>query len=88
MNTAVSRQRGVEHDIVQRPETNDVAPYYEAQGNEIQVFEAAARRNDNRRTVGLAAFGQEGCQRRLRDIAKARFLIGSGRSRFFLFGVF
>ena len=44
MNNAVNRQRGVEHDIVQRPEATDVAPYYEPQGNEIAVFEAAARR--------------------------------------------
>jgi len=62
MNTAVNRQRGVEHDIVQRPQTNDVAPYYEAQGNEIQVFEAAARRK-----LPVMLKGPTGC-------GKTRFL--------------
>jgi len=62
MNTAVNRQRGVEHDIVQRPQNNDVAPYYEAQGNEIQVFEAAARRK-----LPVMLKGPTGC-------GKTRFL--------------
>lgn len=62
MNTAVNRQRGVEHDIVQRPETNDVAPYYEPQGNEVQVFEAAARRK-----LPVMLKGPTGC-------GKTRFL--------------
>jgi len=62
MNTAVNRQRGVEHDIVQRPDTHDVAPYYEPQGNEIQVFEAAARRK-----LPVMLKGPTGC-------GKTRFL--------------
>jgi nitric oxide reductase NorQ protein len=62
MNSAVKRQRGVEHDIVQRPETNDVAPYYEPQGNEVQVFEAAARRK-----LPVMLKGPTGC-------GKTRFL--------------
>jgi nitric oxide reductase NorQ protein len=44
MSNAANRQRGVEHDIVQRPQASDAAPYYEPQGNEVAVFEAAARR--------------------------------------------
>jgi nitric oxide reductase NorQ protein len=62
MNTVVNRQRGVEHDIVQRPETIDVAPYYEPQGDEVQVFEAAARRK-----LPVMLKGPTGC-------GKTRFL--------------
>ena len=62
MNTAVNRQRGVEHDIVQRPETTDTAPYYEPQGNEVAVFEAAARRK-----LPVLLKGPTGC-------GKTRFL--------------
>src|SRR5215510_4554586 len=63
MKTAtVNRLRGVEHDIVQRPQNNEVAPYYEAQGNEIQVFEAAARRK-----LPVMLKGPTGC-------GKTRFL--------------
>lgn len=62
MNIAVNRQRGVEHDIVHRPETTDTAPYYEAQGNEIAVFEAAARRK-----LPVMLKGPTGC-------GKTRFL--------------
>jgi nitric oxide reductase NorQ protein len=41
MKTATSRLRGVERDLVQTPQPGDTAPYYEPQGNEIAVFEAA-----------------------------------------------
>ena len=62
MNNAVSRQRGVEHDIVQRPQETDAAPYYEPQGNEIPVFEAAAKRK-----LPVMLKGPTGC-------GKTRFL--------------
>jgi nitric oxide reductase NorQ protein len=62
MNNAVNRQRGVEHDIVHRPEANDAEPYYEPQGNEIAVFEAAARRK-----LPVMLKGPTGC-------GKTRFL--------------
>ena len=44
MKTAAARQRGVEHDIVQTPQVGDVSPYYEPQGNEVAIFEAAYKR--------------------------------------------
>jgi len=59
---AVNRLRGVERDIVQRPEPSDVAPYYEPQSNEIAVFEAAARRK-----LPVMLKGPTGC-------GKTRFL--------------
>jgi nitric oxide reductase NorQ protein len=62
MNNAVNRERGVEHDIVHRPEANDAEPYYEPQGNEIAVFEAAARRK-----LPVMLKGPTGC-------GKTRFL--------------
>jgi len=62
MKNAVSRQRGIEHDIVQRPQETDAAPYYEPQGNEIAVFEAAARRK-----LPVMLKGPTGC-------GKTRFL--------------
>jgi nitric oxide reductase NorQ protein len=62
MSNAVNRQRGVEHDIVQRPQPTDAAPYYEPQGNEIAVFEAAARRK-----LPVMLKGPTGC-------GKTRFL--------------
>jgi len=62
MNIAVNRQRGVEHDIVQRPGSTDTAPYYEPQGNEVAVFEAAARRK-----LPVMLKGPTGC-------GKTRFL--------------
>lgn len=62
MNNAVNRARGVEHDIVHRPEANDAEPYYEPQGNEIAVFEAAARRK-----LPVMLKGPTGC-------GKTRFL--------------
>jgi nitric oxide reductase NorQ protein len=62
MSNAVNRQRGVEHDIVQPPQAADLAPYYEPQGNEIAVFEAAARRK-----LPVMLKGPTGC-------GKTRFL--------------
>jgi nitric oxide reductase NorQ protein len=62
MSNAVNRQRGIEHDIVQRPQAADAAPYYEPQGNEIAVFEAAARRK-----LPVMLKGPTGC-------GKTRFL--------------
>jgi nitric oxide reductase NorQ protein len=62
MNNAVNRERGVEHDIVHRPEADDAEPYYEPQGNEIAVFEAAARRK-----LPVMLKGPTGC-------GKTRFL--------------
>ena len=44
MKTAAARQRGVEHDIVQTPQVGDVSPYYEPQGDEVAIFEAAYKR--------------------------------------------
>ena len=41
---AVNRLRGVERDIVQAPVAGDTAPYYEPQGNEVAIFEAAYRK--------------------------------------------
>ena len=63
MKTAtVNRLRGVEHDIVQTPQAGDVAPYYEPQGNEIAVFEAAYKRR-----LPVMLKGPTGC-------GKTRFL--------------
>jgi nitric oxide reductase NorQ protein len=62
MKNAAQRQRGIEHDIVQRPEASDAAPYYEPQGNEITIFEAAARRR-----LPVMLKGPTGC-------GKTRFL--------------
>jgi nitric oxide reductase NorQ protein len=62
MKNAVNRQRGVEHDIVQHPEPTDAVPYYEPQGNEIAIFEAAATRK-----LPVMLKGPTGC-------GKTRFL--------------
>jgi len=62
MSNAVNRQRGVEHDIVQAPQPHEAAPYYEPQGNEVAVFEAAARRK-----LPVMLKGPTGC-------GKTRFL--------------
>jgi len=59
---AVNRIRGVERDIVQAPQPGDVAPYYEPQGNEVAVFEAAYRRR-----LPVMLKGPTGC-------GKTRFL--------------
>ena len=62
MKTAASRVRGVEHDIVQMPQVGDVSPYYEPQGNEVAVFEAAYKRR-----LPVMLKGPTGC-------GKTRFL--------------
>lgn len=62
MKTAVNRIRGVERDIVQAPQPGDVAPYYESQGNEIAVFEAAYKKR-----LPVMLKGPTGC-------GKTRFL--------------
>jgi len=63
MKTAtINRLRGVEHDIVQTPQAGDVAPYYEPQGNEIAVFEAAYKKR-----LPVMLKGPTGC-------GKTRFL--------------
>jgi nitric oxide reductase NorQ protein len=36
--------RGVEHDIIRTPEPEAPAPFYEPQGNEVAIFEAAWKR--------------------------------------------
>ena len=62
MKTAVTRLRGIERDIVQAPQPGDVAPYYEPQGNEIAVFEAAYKKR-----LPVMLKGPTGC-------GKTRFL--------------
>jgi len=62
MKTAVNRLRGVERDIVQTPQADDVAPYYEPQGNEVAVFEAAYKKR-----LPVMLKGPTGC-------GKTRFL--------------
>jgi nitric oxide reductase NorQ protein len=62
MKTATNRARGVEHDIVQMPQVGDAAPYYEPQGNEVAVFEAAYKRR-----LPVMLKGPTGC-------GKTRFL--------------
>ena len=62
MKTATARQKGVEHDIVQLPMAGDVSPYYEPQGNEVAVFEAAYKRR-----LPVMLKGPTGC-------GKTRFL--------------
>lgn len=62
MKTATSRVRGVEHDIVQMPQAGDKSPYYEPQGNEVAIFEAAYKRR-----LPVMLKGPTGC-------GKTRFL--------------
>ena len=63
MKTAsVNRLRGVEHDIVQVPQEGATAPYYEPQGNEVAVFEAAYKKR-----LPVMLKGPTGC-------GKTRFL--------------
>jgi nitric oxide reductase NorQ protein len=62
MKTATTRLRGVEHDIIQQPRASDIAPYYEPQGNEVAVFEAAYRKR-----LPVMLKGPTGC-------GKTRFL--------------
>ncbi|MBI3068154.1 MAG: CbbQ/NirQ/NorQ/GpvN family protein [Betaproteobacteria bacterium] len=62
MKSVLSRLRGVERDIIQAPQPGDVAPYYEPQGNEIAVFEAAYKKR-----LPVMLKGPTGC-------GKTRFL--------------
>ena len=62
MKTAATRLRGVEHDIIQLPKASDVAPYYEPQGIEVAIFEAAYRKR-----LPVMLKGPTGC-------GKTRFL--------------
>jgi nitric oxide reductase NorQ protein len=62
MKTAVNRLRGVERDIVQVPQVGDIAPYYEPQGNEVAIFEAAYKKR-----LPIMLKGPTGC-------GKTRFL--------------
>lgn len=62
MKTAVNRIRGVERDIVQMPLAGDTAPYYEAQSNEVAIFEAAYKKR-----LPVMLKGPTGC-------GKTRFL--------------
>ena len=61
MKGLINRLRGVERDIIQQPNV-DNAPYYEAQANEIEIFEAAYRRR-----LPVMLKGPTGC-------GKTRFL--------------
>jgi nitric oxide reductase NorQ protein len=56
------RRAGVEHDIIEAPVAGAPAPYYEPQGNEIAMFEAAWRRR-----LPVMLKGPTGC-------GKTRFL--------------
>jgi len=62
MKTAVNRIRGIERDIVQVPQAGDTVPYYEPQGNEVAIFEAAYRKR-----LPVMLKGPTGC-------GKTRFL--------------
>ena len=62
MQTAVNHVRGVERDIVQAPRADDVEPYYEPQGNEVAIFEAAYKKR-----LPVMLKGPTGC-------GKTRFL--------------
>ena len=62
MKAATNRLRGVERDIVQAPQPGDRSPYYEPQGNEVAIFEAAYKRR-----LPVMLKGPTGC-------GKTRFL--------------
>lgn len=62
MKNALNRLRGVERDIIQMPQPGDEAPYYQPQGNEIGIFEAAWRKR-----LPVMLKGPTGC-------GKTRFL--------------
>jgi len=45
MKGFLNRLRGVERDIIQQPVEDEAgAPYYEAQKNEVEIFEAAYKK--------------------------------------------
>src|ERR1044072_5460263 len=62
MQTVVNHLRGVEGDIVQAPAADDVAPYYEPQGNADATFEASYKKR-----LPVMLKGPTGC-------GKTRFL--------------
>ncbi len=63
MKGFLNRLRGVERDIIQMPvEDTAAGPYYEAQGNEIEIFEAAYKKR-----LPVMLKGPTGC-------GKTRFL--------------
>ena len=62
MKAAANRLRGVERDIVQVPQPGDRSPYYEPQGNEVAIFEAAYKKR-----LPVMLKGPTGC-------GKTRFL--------------
>ncbi len=62
MKSLIQRLRGVERDIVQTPPEGGDAPYYEAQGGEAELFEAAYRKR-----LPVMLKGPTGC-------GKTRFL--------------
>lgn len=61
MKKLLNRLRGVERDILQQPDESN-APYYEAQANEVEIFEAAFRKR-----LPVMLKGPTGC-------GKTRFL--------------
>jgi nitric oxide reductase NorQ protein len=62
MQPAANRARGIEHDIVELPQAGGPVPYYEPQGDEVAVFEAAYRKR-----LPVMLKGPTGC-------GKTRFL--------------
>jgi nitric oxide reductase NorQ protein len=61
MKNLLNRLRGVERDIIRPPDESDV-PYYEPQGNEVAIFEAAFKKR-----LPVMLKGPTGC-------GKTRFL--------------
>jgi len=61
MKNLLNRLRGVERDIIQQPDESN-APYYEPQGNEVEIFEAAYKKR-----LPVMLKGPTGC-------GKTRFL--------------
>ncbi len=62
MKSLIQRLRGVERDIVQAPPEENEAPYYEPQGREVALFEAAYKKR-----LPVMLKGPTGC-------GKTRFL--------------
>ena len=63
MKGFLNRLRGVERDIIQQPVEDEAgAPYYEAQKNEVEIFEAAYKKR-----LPVMLKGPTGC-------GKTRFL--------------
>lgn len=62
MKNLINRLRGVERDIIQQPVAESESPYYEPQGNEVEIFEAAYKKR-----LPVMLKGPTGC-------GKTRFL--------------